>query len=793
MKKVILSFLLFLLAGGASAQEHLLMYNMETIPQRTYANPALRPFSKVNIGLPVISYTYLSFGNSGFRYNDLIRRRADDSLYVDPDNMISKLKENNYITSNVQTDLLSFSFQVKKNFFMFNATEKASMRFRYPKDLMSFVWRGNGALIGEELDFNLGLDMTHYREYGLGYNREINEKLTVGGKVKYLYGMENVWTERSDVTLTTDPKYFALTASSDIRINTAGLDSAAGENMDNTSSYLFGRKNTGFGIDLGGVYKINDKITVSASAIDIGYINWKSYVKNYVSREAGAQFTYEGIKLGDFINDSSTVEDAFDSTFDSLGRKFAIDSKQESYKTWLSPQFYLGGNYHINDFHNAGIVLYGTAFDKSFHPGISLSFNSRVKRWLGASIAYSAYNRSFTNLGAGISLNAGPVQFYFLSNNIFGMIFPQSTKNIHFQALLNLTFGRKKMDKDKDGITDKKDDCPEVPGVAELKGCPDKDGDKIADKDDSCPDVAGLPEFKGCPDKDGDKIADKDDSCPDEAGLPEFAGCPDKDSDKIIDKEDECPEEAGLVEMKGCPDKDSDGVRDKDDLCPEKAGPKENNGCPQIKLHLLDAKGNILKSAVRAEDGSFSFDNLPSDESAMFKLEGEDTEILKEVNVKVGGANKKAIRGADNMFKFPIIKPEETKLEKDKEPEVAIKLDKKEAEILKKAFDNLEFESGKDIIKPSSLTSLNELGDLMEKKPEWRIRISGHTDNQGSGAANMKLSQKRAEAVKKYLISQGVKEDRFVVKWYGPTKPIADNKTAEGRQKNRRVEMTIIE
>lgn len=791
MKKVLLGITLLLASVSVKAQEHLVLYNMETIPQRMYANPALLPFSNINIGLPVISNTYLSFSNSGFRYRDLIRRRSDDSLYIDPDFMISKLKDNNYLISHINTDLLSFSFRVKKNFFTFNATEKVNFRFRYSKDLMTFLWKGNGGSVGETLNFNLGLDATHYREYGLGYAREMNDKLTVGGKLKYLYGMENIWTERSDVSLTTDPLYFALTAGSDIRVNTAGLDSAAAEDIDNVSSYLFKRKNVGGAVDLGGVYKVTDKIKVSASLLDIGFINWKSNVKNYVSTDPNATFTYHGIKLGDFVNDSSNVEDAFESTIDSLADKFSIDSRVETYKTWLPPQMYIGGNYYINDLNNAGIVLYGTRYDKKFFPGVSLSYNTRVGRWLGASVAYSIYNRSYSNIGAGLSLNAGPVQFYVLSNNVLGAFLPQGAKNLHLQFLLNLTFGRKKFDKDKDGIADKKDACPEIAGLEEFKGCPDKDGDKIPDKDDTCPDVAGLAEFKGCPDKDGDKVIDKDDQCPEEAGLAEFMGCPDKDGDKVTDKEDECPEEAGLAEMKGCPDKDSDGIRDKDDQCPDKAGPKEANGCPQIKLHLVDEKGNIIKSVVRNEDGTFTFEGLPSDENVLFKLEGEDTDILKEINIKVNGTTKKALRGPNGLFKFETLKAEDTSLKP--EQEVAVKLDKKEAEILKKAFDNLEFETGKEIIKQTSLSSLEELAGLLQKKPEWRLMIAGHTDNQGQAAANMKLSQKRAEAVKKFLVSKGIADSRFVVKWYGSTKPIADNKTPQGRQKNRRVEMTIIE
>jgi OmpA-OmpF porin, OOP family len=145
---------------------------------------------------------------------------------------------------------------------------------------------------------------------------------------------------------------------------------------------------------------------------------------------------------------------------------------------------------------------------------------------------------------------------------------------------IGLTYRFLGKDKDKDGILDKADVCPDIPGKVELAGCPDKDNDGIADKDDACPDVAGKSEFRGCPDTDNDGVADNEDLCPALAGLKELKGCPDKDSDGIADKDDKCPDLAGIKELAGCPDKDNDGIADIDDLCPNEKGLKDFNGCP---------------------------------------------------------------------------------------------------------------------------------------------------------------------------------------------------------------------
>jgi outer membrane protein OmpA-like peptidoglycan-associated protein len=133
-----------------------------------------------------------------------------------------------------------------------------------------------------------------------------------------------------------------------------------------------------------------------------------------------------------------------------------------------------------------------------------------------------------------------------------------------WQASASIMFRFGNNDKDKDGIKDSEDACPDVFGLAQFQGCPDTDGDGIADKDDNCPEVAGPVENNGCPwpDTDGDGVLDKDDACPNVAGPVENKGCPwpDTDGDGVLDKDDECPTVPGLVELKGCPRKVAEEV-----------------------------------------------------------------------------------------------------------------------------------------------------------------------------------------------------------------------------------------
>ena len=262
---------------------------------------------------------------------------------------------------------------------------------------------------------------------------------------------------------------------------------------------------------------------------------------------------------------------------------------------------------------------------------------------------------------------------------------------------LNYNFGQG--DSDKDGVPDKKDTCPEEPGLKEFNGCPDTDGDKIPDNKDNCPEEFGTEIMNGCPDSDSDGVADNEDECPEEEGLVEFNGCPDTDTDGVADKDDQCPNEPGAVENKGCPwaDSDGDGVSDNIDTCPEEAGSIENNGCPELS-----------------------------------------NEVVQTIN------------------------------------ELATQIN---------------FAAGTDRVQGRAvLESLNEIKILLDNNPDGNLIIEGHTSSDGDANANLQLSQRRAAAVKVFLVNLGVNPDRLKTEGYGEERPIDDNETLEGRAKNRRVQ-----
>ena len=204
----------------------------------------------------------------------------------------------------------------------------------------------------------------------------------------------------------------------------------------------------------------------------------------------------------------------------------------------------------------------------------------------------------------------------------------------------------------------------------------------------------------------------------------------DRDGDGIIDTEDKCPDVKGLAKYQGCPvpDTDKDGINDEEDKCPNVAGLARYQGCP-----------------VPDTDG----DGINDEEDRCPKLKGT-------------AANQGC----------PEIKPE----------------DKKRVEV---AAKNILFVTGKSTLQSKSFKGLNEVVAVMNENPDMLLAIDGHTDSDGSEEMNQKLSDGRAASVKAYLVSKGIDEARITATGHGELEPIATNKTAAGKQQNRRSELTL--
>lgn len=207
---------------------------------------------------------------------------------------------------------------------------------------------------------------------------------------------------------------------------------------------------------------------------------------------------------------------------------------------------------------------------------------------------------------------------------------------------------------------------------------------------------------------------------------------------------------------------------------------------------------------------AFGFSNAQEEILAFGKVTDSRTSKGIKANVRYSSIPTGSIFGrfSDSTFSFPIFgtaKYQITAEAKGYNPRTVI-VDPKDIDANKKVqrdiiltpsgetmrLNNLIFPQGKAVIDPKSFNELDEVAQMMKENPKMIIQLEGHTDNVGSPKANMKLSEERVEAVKKYLVSKGIAKDRIKTKALGGSQPLANEMTQQARALNRRVEMRIL-
>lgn len=358
------------------------------------------------------------------------------------------------------------------------------------------------------------------------------------------------------------------------------------------------------------------------------------------------------------------------------------------------------------------------------------------------------------------------------------------------------------VDNDADGIMDNVDRCPGTPQgqKVDAEGCEmDSDGDTVIDRNDLCANTpAGVRiNASGCPaagDTDKDGIPDDRDQC---AGTPvgarvDASGCEfDADGDGVTDVNDRCPSTpAGAkVDATGCEtDTDADGVPDSRDRCAgtpagtavddqgcERAQDRDRDGVPDSVDRCLDTPAGVAVDAegctrMTDADNDGVADNRDRCPGTTF---GSAVDALGCAADQTGGgtgAGEGAAEGTSSGTAGS------SGVRAVAQGDIMV-------------LKGVNFESGSAKLLPESMNVLDSIANDLLDNPDLNIEIGGHTDNTGSAATNRRLSKERAETVRAYLVGKGIPAARLTSMGYGPDRPIASNKTEDGRAANRRVEL----
>lgn len=434
-----LTLSVFSILNTATAQFDRSLTFLPVVPQARNINPGFIPDHKFYIGVPFLSSVKTGFENS-INYEDIFLKKGD-SLVLDRDHILSKIDDVTRVNINLMEEYFTFGFKVNKNYFHFRVGDLVETNIAIDKDMIKFLLFGNGSseYLGTEVNINDNLiNLSYYREYALGYSRQINTKFSVGLNLKYLQGIANLSTNKTGIKLQTDPEDFSLTIQTDIDIN---ISSPGINNSDvKVSDFLPNAKNKGFAVDLGGQYIINNEFKVFASMLNLGSIKWTENLKNFKTEHPETAFTYDGFDIQEYFEDNKFDNDRIENVLDSIVDEIGINETAVAYKTKLAPLLNIGGHYNLTEKDQFSILLRNQFLETNNWTTVSIGYTRTLGQGINLMLSNSFFSQSYLNPGIGFAASIGPVQLYLVNENIVAPFMLKNSNIFLVRFGINLIF-----------------------------------------------------------------------------------------------------------------------------------------------------------------------------------------------------------------------------------------------------------------------------------------------------------------------------------------------------------------
>lgn len=430
---IVVGLTLFLPWPGIT-QHRLVLYQMGQVPQSNLLNPGIMPSMNTYIGLPALNSMRAGVLNSALTIDQLAGSGGGVLTDIDYSSLLPEQKARNRFSLEADVSLFALGLRLGKGVVHVNVAEHFMGNFRYPGQLVRLLndvqqaGEQGSPGAGSAYDLSeLAFRQSQYRSYGLGYTYQLFPNLSVGGRFHFLQGRVDLWTVNRDLTFINSGKNnFGINGRLDIL--SAGIGDISGQNL-----LWPDQGNSGYAFDFGAVYRLNDQWEFSASALNLGAIRWKRNLQTQIVAENLFSFS---------TRDLEAFEDEVNAVFDGLQESETVDGRGY-YQTPLPRHFYLGASYYYRPGTFFGAVVHPVFSDGHMDVGFGLSANTRLRKWIGVSAAYSLLQDNLLNLGLGVNLNLGPVQLYAISDNLPAFFSYRDAHNANVQLGINLVFGRR--------------------------------------------------------------------------------------------------------------------------------------------------------------------------------------------------------------------------------------------------------------------------------------------------------------------------------------------------------------
>ncbi|MCL3780256.1 hypothetical protein EMN47_07600 [Prolixibacteraceae bacterium JC049] len=450
----IMLLLLTFVSGAALAQQSNTLFHMKGLPNANEFNPAIhRDSSNLVVGLPGVSIS----AGTGFAYSDLIHYGTgalQDSLVLDFIKFHDAIDDENNVVLESAVDLFKIGVRSRSYYFSFDIRDRMVFQGSFDKGLVTFLKNGNAPYLGQNVDLgNMAFNAMHYREYGFGFSNEfLNNRLTLGVRAKILYGKMNINVDKLNIQVETAAGGESLLLKAKGEANMAGpvtltfdeygFVDETNDNFD-VADYLLDNESAGYAFDIGANYKVNKKLQIGASVIDLGSIQWS---KNVYNMTQNGSYKYTGADLSQSVNDNASdykeAGDVFEELTDSIKHGFRINNSSSKYNTPIPTKVYLSGSYQLTPKTDLGFLGRAYMFEDNTDMSMTLSANTLVGRWLSLTASYSVMNKTYDNLGIGVGARLGPLQLYMVSDKILSAMKPADANGFTFRFGINILMGR---------------------------------------------------------------------------------------------------------------------------------------------------------------------------------------------------------------------------------------------------------------------------------------------------------------------------------------------------------------
>lgn len=439
MRKFILLAFLTLALYPLMAQQDLSAQLMQHTWQSNRTNPALLPESKFVVGLPGF-YNNLHITN--ITYGDLVFTNQDGKRVLNFDQAITKLGDDNLIRENLSIETLSFGAHFGDFFVSVGHAVRYNAYLNYPKALPQLIWQGNAQFIGQTVDFGFDEQLFGYSELSIGAAYSYKKVLTIGGRAKFLNGISDISTDRTDLSLHTDDDIYQLEMNADFRINSAGGNLSYNGFDDLRFNFDFANfkadqiftSNNGFAFDVGLLLQLG-KLDIAASATDIGKINWETEVENY---SLNGTFEYKGLDVAqDIFSDSSSIG----STLDTLQQIYEVTETSVGYSTDIPTRYYFSAGYQLNDMWRFSGVFFNENYREQNFTGAAIGANAQINKFVNIGALYGFRDDTYNNIGLNAAIKLGPVQIVAATDNVLTAFRLNDSNTANVRVGVNLLFG----------------------------------------------------------------------------------------------------------------------------------------------------------------------------------------------------------------------------------------------------------------------------------------------------------------------------------------------------------------